>query len=277
MKIINVPKKFQPGVRLPYPPHSTKTTVDEYVGGYISKRSGSIKCERAFLPIHWTPYQHITADYGRNAQRLNILKGFCSTIREKCWTIHQYDDGALAKIKDCIHLSAGGVGDIPIPLTCSKRNITVKMNPRLLCSFVGSPTHPIREELRKALEGQYGFHYELFMGANRDFVGMMIDSTFSLCPRGYGRTSFRMYEAIEAGSIPVYVSDVHWLPYTDVLDWDKFCVIVKESEIGSIVDRLRSISQERIAEMRAECIKLYDEYFSLDGVCLQVERIISKW
>ena len=35
----------------------------------------------------------------------------------------------------------------------------------------------------------------------------MRDSLFSLCPRGYGPTSFRLYESIQLGSIPVYIAE----------------------------------------------------------------------
>ena len=53
----------------------------------------------------------------------------------------------------------------------------------------------------------------------RRFVELMSRSVFALCPRGYGRTSYRMYEALQLGCIPVYIHDEPWLPYADELDW----------------------------------------------------------
>ena len=47
------------------------------------------------------------------------------------------------------------------------------------------------------------------------FQQIMSESYFSICPRGYGPTSFRLYESIAAGVVPVYISDSHFLPYAE--------------------------------------------------------------
>ena len=40
------------------------------------------------------------------------------------------------------------------------------------------------------------------------------NTKFNLCPRGFGRTSYRMSEVIQMGRLPVYMfDDVPWLPY----------------------------------------------------------------
>ena len=54
----------------------------------------------------------------------------------------------------------------------------------------------------------------------------MQSSYFALCPRGYGVTSYRLYEAFEFGVVPVYISreDEYYLPFEDIVDWDKLCV-----------------------------------------------------
>ena len=44
------------------------------------------------------------------------------------------------------------------------------------------------------------------------FKQLISESYFSL-PRGYGPTSFRLYESIKSGTVPVYISDEHFLPY----------------------------------------------------------------
>lgn len=44
---------------------------------------------------------------------------------------------------------------------------------------------------------------------------VMRESSFSLAPRGLGRTSFRLFETMHLGLIPIYVwDDYEWLPYT---------------------------------------------------------------
>ena len=40
-----------------------------------------------------------------------------------------------------------------------------------------------------------------------------IHSVFGLAPRGYGPTSFRLYETMQMDAVPIYISDVFWLPF----------------------------------------------------------------
>ena len=51
---------------------------------------------------------------------------------------------------------------------------------------------------------------------------------------GYGKSSFRLYEILQLGSVPVYISDIHYLPWMDELDWNDFCVPVNADEIEEI-------------------------------------------
>eukprot|EP00913_Durusdinium_trenchii_P016395 g15411.t1 len=40
------------------------------------------------------------------------------------------------------------------------------------------------------------------------------NSKVSLCPRGYGRTAFHLFEILQLGLIPVHVYlDIPWVPY----------------------------------------------------------------
>ena len=46
------------------------------------------------------------------------------------------------------------------------------------------------------------------------FINTTINSKFALSPRGYGRSSFRIFECFELGTIPIYIwNDINWLPF----------------------------------------------------------------
>ena len=67
-------------------------------------------------------------------------------------------------------------------------------------------------------------------------------SIFTLAPRGYGYTSFRIYEAIQANSIPVYIwHDKMVLPFSDILDWNDFSVIINSKDISKLPEILDGI------------------------------------
>jgi hypothetical protein len=98
-------------------------------------------------------------------------------------------------------------------------------------------------------------------------------SVFSLCPRGLGATSFRLYEALSVGSIPVYLWDGHpWLPYADELDWSEFSVCLPIGEVERLPALLAGLSAERIAAMQRRIAELYGDYFTLEGAARQIAR-----
>jgi hypothetical protein len=49
----------------------------------------------------------------------------------------------------------------------------------------------------------------------KEYCNILARSVFALCPRGYGRSSFRIQESIQQGAIPVYISDEFVLPYNE--------------------------------------------------------------
>lgn len=65
------------------------------------------------------------------------------------------------------------------------------------------------------------------------------ESAFVLCPRGGGTSSFRLYETMMLGRVPVIVSDQMVMPIGP--RWDDFALRVPESD----VDRIPAVLEER--------------------------------
>ena len=68
------------------------------------------------------------------------------------------------------------------------------------------------------------------------------NSKFILCPKGLGPSSWRIYEAMKAGRVPVIISD-KWIPPVGI-DWNSFSLRVPETETNNIPAILRSIEQQ---------------------------------
>jgi hypothetical protein len=100
----------------------------------------------------------------------------------------------------------------------------------------------------------------------RLFLELTCQSRFTLAPRGYGKTSFRMYEALRLNSIPVYIYDEQWLPYKEHLDWSKLAVLVHINDMDTLYDRLKRITNEQIIEM-IDYYHSVEHYFTYDGMC----------
>ena len=99
----------------------------------------------------------------------------------------------------------------------------------------------------------------------KEFIDKMNDSIFSLCPRGYGVTSFRICEALELNSIPVYIYDEPCVPFSDFVDMKDYCVMIHESELNNIDSILKSKTEKEINILKENGKKIYEEYFTYEG------------
>lgn len=61
-----------------------------------------------------------------------------------------------------------------------------------------------------------------------EFVQNLIESDYIFCCRGSGNYSFRFYEALSYGRIPVFLNTDCVLPYDFEIDWKKYCVWIEE-------------------------------------------------
>ena len=144
-----------------------------------------------------------------------------------------------------------------------------------LASFVGvAGSHPIRHALLDAIEDPSIFiddTEDRFLGSLRSgdteaheslkahFVDVLLASRFALCPRGYGTSTMRLFEALQLGRAPVIVSD-EWTAPTGP-DWASFAVRMPERELSTIPARLRSIEAEA-ESMGARARQAWIDHFS---------------
>lgn len=210
-----VPIEFRPKHPHPYPDHN-KYEFERWFGDNL--HDADITGERLYLPIYWTAY-HVLHGYGTNQVFINKLQLFVNSLdrTKKYFTICQYDDGPIIDFKDLDIIVCGMSGgriDYPIPLLCEPPPYKFDVERDLLVSFVGAITHPIRKKLVTTwpLDNKDSLVTSV-RHKPIDYYKLMARSKFTLCPRGYGKSSFRIMEAIHYGSIPVYISDEFITPY----------------------------------------------------------------
>ena len=87
---------------------------------------------------------------------------------------------------------------------------------------------------------------------------LLLDSRYSLCPSGSGPNSIRLWESLACGSIPIILADTLELPSHEL--WDKAIIRIKEKDVDTLDNIIRSISYEKEVEMRKCCLQLY-KYF----------------
>lgn len=275
---MQAPSIFRPKINITYPADN-HTLFEEYF--FFSLDSTQVDVGRIYIPIFWTSL-YVNRGFGRG-DTSDIQSYLDSLDRcKKYFTIVQYDDNILNDFGDLdvLIFAQGGYGRYrekcyPIPLNCVASPLAIKsQNKDIFCSFVGaiSGRHSIRERLQASLREQEKYLVSEPLGVC-SFHDIMNRSLFSLCPRGYGQTSFRICEALQHGSVPVYVYDEPLLPFFDMHNFEEYGVLVHESKIDEINDILSEITPENYSHMVKAGSIAYDDFYSYDG-CFR--NIIEK-
>nr|WP_280818952.1 exostosin family protein [Methylobacterium variabile] len=76
----------------------------------------------------------------------------------------------------------------------------------------------------------------------RSYVNLIRDSHFVLCPRGFGASSIRIFEAMCLGRAPVIIGDAWTRP--PGADWERFSVRVAEDQVAEIPERLAALREQ---------------------------------
>lgn len=92
------------------------------------------------------------------------------------------------------------------------------------------------------------------------YVQHMKSSKYCLCPMGYEVNSPRIVEAIYYECVPVIIADNFVLPFTEVLDWSAFSVVVAEQDIPKLKEILLAIPLRRYLNMQTN-VKMVQKHF----------------
>ncbi|ESN98566.1 hypothetical protein HELRODRAFT_119925, partial [Helobdella robusta] len=95
-----------------------------------------------------------------------------------------------------------------------------------------------------------------------DYKVLLRNSTFCLVPRGRRLGSYRFLEALQAGCIPLILSNDWVLPFSEVIDWSRALLWADERMLLQLPSLVRSIGTERILLLRQQTQFLWDTYFS---------------
>lgn len=143
--------------------------------------------------------------------------------------------------------------------------------------FVGGVT--VRQRLRDVFRNRDGWEFldTVHFGKRPQeyYLARMKAWDFALCPRGGGLNSYRFYEAIQQGCVPILFADDIVLPYPD-LPWGELIVRLPERDadnfklISDVLSHMDAkVRRQRLAEVR--------ERFSLKGVQECIHQRLTEY
>ena len=103
----------------------------------------------------------------------------------------------------------------------------------------------------------------------KEYISNMIDSDYALIIKGDGNYSYRFYEALSVGRIPVLLDTDCILPLEDIIDYDSFILRVDYKNISHldaiIAQHYRSLSDEDYQDMQRVARDVYEQYLSVQS------------
>lgn len=117
--------------------------------------------------------------------------------------------------------------------------------------------------------GRFHFDEEHQRKVRREFIDNLLETDYALCVRGKGNFSFRLYEALSAGRIPVFVNSDCVLPFDDRLDWKRHAVWLEQDRLDGAVDELvqfhEKLGSRGFVELQRANRHLWEEWLSPEG------------
>lgn len=259
--------KFKPHIIPEYPKHNT-SIFEEWFG----RNYQGANTDRELLPVYFTSY-YVNNNYGNDQKARKELRDFLYSLDKdkKYFSVVQYDDSILDDVThlDILRFEMSKTFGIGLPLLCMPHPYSFSTPKKYLVSFVGSRTHPIRDELEQ-FKDKEGWYISYEPHDNQDYCRVMHESLFTLCPRGYGANSFRICEALQYNSIPVYISDEFVEPFG--VDFNEIGLKVKREEIPMLPAILNNLNPfKRYDELKES----YDKYYTYEGCMKQIINSIE--
>src|SRR4051812_22221089 len=93
----------------------------------------------------------------------------------------------------------------------------------------------------------------------KEYAKAILDSQFVLCPAGWGPSTYRLFETMEMGRVPVILSD-EWVPPPGPL-WEQFSVRIPEHLISDLPSILSSFSESHEA-MGQQARLAWEQWFA---------------
>ena len=236
-----------------------------------------------YAPLFWN--RVYVNDWGKRTDEVQAEILRLVTRARPTFTVAEYDIASFHPDLDLcgmVVFTAGRRGDagIDIPLLCSPHVFPAALpEKKWLASFVGNlNTFTPRPEMAEALRDRNDVYCEHASRGTDFFVDLMLRSYIGLAPRGYSGQSFRFYEAMQLGVVPLLVGDLDTRPFKRWLPWDAVSLYLPDvSGLNALLD---AVDAADLALMGYQARRMYEDalaYQKWEGYVLKELEALSLW
>ncbi|CAI9097509.1 OLC1v1033955C1 [Oldenlandia corymbosa var. corymbosa] len=138
-----------------------------------------------------------------------------------------------------------------------------------LAFFSGSLNSPVREKLLQVWENDT--EISVHRGhLQRSYTEELLDSKFCLHVKGFEVNTARIGDAVYFGCVPVIIANHYDLPFSDMLNWKSFSVVVATLDIPQLKKILQDISDDEYVVLRNNLLKVR-KHFQWHFPCLDYD------
>ncbi|CAA7394749.1 unnamed protein product [Spirodela intermedia] len=124
-----------------------------------------------------------------------------------------------------------------------------------LAFFAGAMNSRVRQQLLVSWVNDS----EIFVNRGRlptPYSEALLSSKFCLHAKGFEVNTARIGDAVFYGCVPVVLADQYELPFSDILDWRRFAVVVATVDIPLLKEILHGISPEEYEALHGNLLKV---------------------
>lgn len=107
------------------------------------------------------------------------------------------------------------------------------------------------------------------VAARKEYAQNMINSVYAIVTRGGGNFSYRLYEVLSCGRIPLFIYTDSVLPFDQDIKWKEHLIWLDVNDCDKIdeilLDFHKATSNEKLAELQKSNRELYENYLSPFG------------
>jgi len=126
--------------------------------------------------------------------------------------------------------------------------------------------------------GKY-YSAKVFEDLRNEYVQNIIESDYTLVSRGGGNFSYRLYEVLSCGRIPVFINTDCVLPFDHIIDWKDYMIWIEAQDIEQIASIIYSyhekLNNEKYHHVQFQARLLYENWITPKGFYSNIYKCLS--